>query len=195
MKLAHAEFMYDLVTSRKLSVGLELGFYHGVSTAYIAGALQDASEAWRLTTIDLLNARDRQPNIEEVLANVGLADRITVYFEPRSYTWRLMKLLEDGKYGKFDFCYIDGGHTWDNTGFGLSLVALLLKPGGWVVLDDLHWTPSSSPALRDRPSTSRLSGEELNTAAVEKVFELLVRRDSRFKNAFEWRGWGIAQRV
>ena len=62
------------------------------------------------------------------------------HFEKRSYNWRLMKFLEAGMYEFFDFCYVDGTHNWYADGFAYCLVSRLLKPGGWVVFDDLYWS-------------------------------------------------------
>ena len=41
MRLEQAIIFYEFVTENRLTNCLELGFFHGVSTAYIAGAIQD----------------------------------------------------------------------------------------------------------------------------------------------------------
>jgi predicted O-methyltransferase YrrM len=194
MSLRQAEILYDFISESKLRTCLELGFYHGVSSAYIAGALQDLGGG-HLTTIDLPRAMTLSPNIADILKRLKLDDLVTVYIEPRSYTWRLMRFLEAGMYGHFDFCYIDGGHTWDSTGFALSLVAHLLKPGGWVILDDLDWTLSTSPALSSKSWVQNLPEDEKVTPGVRKVFELLVCKDGRFQGLFEKGQWAFAQKV
>jgi hypothetical protein len=51
-----------------------------------------------------------------------------------------MKLLEVHADPIYDFCYIDGGHSWDVSGFGFFLVEKLVRPGGWLLFDDLDWT-------------------------------------------------------
>ncbi|QEE27300.1 class I SAM-dependent methyltransferase [Terriglobus albidus] len=194
MTFAQGRMMHDFILEHRLRRCLELGFYHGVSSAYIAGALQEI-DTGHLTTIDIPQALTLSPNINEVLKELQLQDLVTVFIEPRSYTWRLMRFLEAGMYGEFDFCYIDGGHTWDTTGFALSLVAHLLRPGGWVVLDDLDWTLATSPALSLKPSTKAFPEDERTTPGVRKTFELLICKDNRFENAFEKGKWGFAQRT
>jgi predicted O-methyltransferase YrrM len=193
MTLPQAWILYDLITTHKLHNCIELGFHHGVSSCYIAGAIQDSGRG-HLTTVDLQAASSLSPHIGDLLARLDLAEWVSVFFEPRSYTWRLMRLLEQGMYGHFDFCYIDGGHNWDNTGFALSLVAHLLKPNGWVVFDDLDWTFEMDHTLASDNRIRALPEDEKITAGVRKVFELLVRKDDRFCNVYERGQWGFAQR-
>src|SRR5216684_169136 len=66
MRLDQAEQLFSFLRSYDLKTCLELGFYHGVSSAYIAGALQELGTG-SLTTIDLEWARQLKPNIYEIL--------------------------------------------------------------------------------------------------------------------------------
>ncbi len=52
MKLKKANFFYDLIEAHQLRSILELGFFHGVSTVYLAGALEEIGGG-KITTIDL----------------------------------------------------------------------------------------------------------------------------------------------
>lgn len=192
MRLEHARVFYDLVTRNRLCNCLELGFFHGVSTAYIAGAIQDLGEG-KLTTIDLTTAVERNPNIEWVLSVTALRHLVQVYLEPQSFNWRLMRLLEEGNFETFDFCYVDGGHTWYNTGFAFCLVERLLKPGGWVVFDDLHHTFRQS-SNRDKPWVRRMPEEEQTTPQVGRVFDLLVESDPNFGSFRRMGQFGFARK-
>ena len=178
MRLEQAVMFYEFITENRLANCLELGFYHGVSTAYIAGAIQDLGIG-HLITIDLTTAAERTPNISWVLEITELSRYVQVIYEQKSYNWRLMKLLEEGQYESFDLCYIDGGHTWYDTGFAFCLVERLLKPGGWVVFDDLHYTYRKS-SNRDKSWVRRMTEEEQITPQVKRVFELLVETDPHF---------------
>lgn len=79
------------------------------------------NEDGHLTTIDLKSAKSRKPNIEELLEKLGLSSYVTVYYEPTSYNWRLMRLIEENSKPIFDFCYIDGGHDGITLGMPSSL--------------------------------------------------------------------------
>ena len=53
----------------------------------------------------------KEKNIEELLKKCDLEDYVTYYFEAISYTWRLMKFIEENDGPIFDFCYIDVSRT------------------------------------------------------------------------------------
>jgi len=192
MKLPQARIIYDLITGNRLCNCLELGFFHGVSTAYIAGAIQDLGEGG-VTTIDLKNAANREPNIEWVLSVTSLRDLVRVYLEDRSFNWRLMRLLEEGRFESFDFCYLDGGHSWYDTGFAFCLVDRLLKPEGWVVFDDLHYTFRRS-SNRDKPWVKRMPEEEQTEPQVQRAFELLVEANPNFGDFRRMGEFGFARK-
>jgi predicted O-methyltransferase YrrM len=184
--------LYDFVLSAKPLSVLELGFAHGVSACYIAAALA-ANGAGRLTTIDLESARERRPDIAQLLDRTGLADRVRPVHTPSSYTWELMRMLEETGPDErpFDFVFIDGAHTWDTDGFAFFLLDRLLAIGGSVLFDDLDWTYATSPTLKDTPFVAALTEQERTTPQVGKVFDLLVRRhpaygDVRVDGSFGW---------
>ena len=108
----------------------------------------------RVVTIDRDEARRRDPSITTVLSRAGVPDNVVeVYFEPRSYNWRLMRFLEEGRGGTFDFVHLDGAHTWKVDGLANYLALILLRPGGWILFDDLKWASrnrrsSTSPECR-----------------------------------------------
>jgi predicted O-methyltransferase YrrM len=192
MKLQQAKLFYDFITTNHLENCLELGFCHGVSTAYIAGAIQDLGTG-RLTSIDRTTAIEQNPNVESVLAAVGLSKFVHLFYEPRSFNWRLMKFLEEGRNESFDFCYIDGGHSWYDTGFAFCLVERLLKRGGWVVFDDLDYTFRRSPS-QDKQWVRRMPEEEQVVPQVGKVFELLVEADPLFGDFRRIGSFGFARK-
>lgn len=192
MRLEQAEVLHSFLRSEGLQTCLELGFYHGVSTAYIAGALQELGRG-SVTTIDLDYTRTLKPNITEILESLGLAHLVTYYFEATSYNWRLMKFLENGFQQTFDFCYIDGGHNWYSTGFAFCLVSRLLRPGGWIIFDDLDWTHEDE-TVRATPRVIAMPSEERTTPQIRKVYELLVRPDPDFDYFYEHGQWGYARK-
>ena len=197
MDEARAAFLRELVRAQNLAEVLELGFAHGKSSAYIAAILEDEGRG-HLTTIDLEAVTARTPAIGEVLAAVGLTHRVTPILAARSYTWELSKLLRRAPRPQFDLCYFDGGHTWDQTGFGFLLTDMLLRPGGWIVFDDLNWTINRSLAARGLAPEEGYKGysaDEKEARGVRMVFDLLVphlgyvnaREEKRFR-------WGVAQK-
>lgn len=195
MSFGQAKYLERFIKSKNLSNFLELGFAHGVSSCYLATILNE-SGGGHLTTIDLKSAKNRKPNIEELLNKLNLQEYVSVYYEYESYNWRLMKFIEENDEPIFDFCYIDGAHDWNVDGFAFLLVDKLLKPGGWIIFDDMDWSFGSSPSMRNIPRVSNMPDDVKNTPHVAKVFDLLVRTNPDYGN-FEITdfGWGIAQKI
>lgn len=55
-----------------------------------------------------------------------------------TYAWTLFDLLQDGE--AFDVIYVDGHHTFYVDFPAFILADLLLKPGGYLLVDDIQWT-------------------------------------------------------
>jgi predicted O-methyltransferase YrrM len=192
MTLRQAERMKTLIVDSDAREVLELGCGHGVSTAYIAVALSASNGS--LVTIDLDAARQRKPNVEELLERVQQRERVTVHYEPTCYTWRLMKLLEEEPRPRFDLCYIDGAHSWFVDGLAFFLVDRLLKPGGWIVFDDLDWTFARSSTLRRTDEVRGMPEDERAHPHVRKIYELLVKPHPSYSNFRVEEGWAYAQK-
>ncbi len=201
MAPAEGRVVYDFIRRTCSQEILELGFCHGVSTCYMAAALQEAGTG-HILTIDSRFVRDKVPSIESLVQRAGLSAYVTPVYAHSTYVWELMRLIEEqGHEGvcrpSFDFCFIDGAHTWAVDGFAFFLVDKLLRPGGWVLFDDLCW----APGIDMPPETAwvgDLSDEERATPQMTKVFDLLVRQHGRYGNIradLRWGlGWGWAQK-
>ena len=191
-----ANFIRDFMHKNQVENVLELGFFQGKSSAYFAAIMEDQGKG-HLTTIDMHYAAKRKPSISEVLKKLGLSHRVDMIYAQRSYTWELGKMLQQTPRPQFDLCYLDGGHTWDVTGYGFVIVDMLLKPGGWIIFDDLDWTISKS--LKGRPISGTCwkgySDDEQNSKGVRMVWELIVPH-LKYVNRFEESrfAWGIAQK-
>jgi hypothetical protein len=87
------------------------------------------------------------------------------------------------------------------TGFGFLLVDMLLKPGGWIVFDDMDWTISKSIAYNSdnrehwEKAYKSYSADEKESPGVRMTFELIAPR-LNYKNFYEEKrfGWGFAQK-
>lgn len=173
---------------------LELGFRHGVSTCYLADHLRDVGGG-HVTTIDLAAVRHETPNIEDLLTELDLRDLVTVWYEPTSYTWRLMKMLAEDPTPRFDLCYLDGAHNWFVDGFAFFLVDRLLRSGGWIVFDDVTWTYATSPALRDSPLVKEMPADERDIPQVKLIVDLLVRPHPDYGKVRLDGDWAFVQKL
>src|SRR5262249_11157390 len=106
------------------------------------------------------------------------------------FTMALLNMLEQPVRPKFDLCYFDGGHSWDETGFAFLLIDKLLTPGAWVIFDDLDWTMATAPSL----ANSTHPEVERQFRQVRKVWEILVPEANYINKQETTFGWGIAQK-
>ena len=195
-----ARSLYGFVVENECRDILELGFAHGKSSCYLAAAVQELGSG-SVLTMDNEGSRRREPNIETLLKQTGLSGWVKTVYASRSFTWELMKVIEEATVDRrcrprFDFCFLDAGHTWDVTGFGFFLVEKLLRPGGWLLFDDLRWTMAGSPNPNVQRQAARVSEKEATTAQVQKVFSLLVETHPDFGNCRIDKGnWGWAQKL
>jgi len=186
--------MTDLIRENRLERVLELGFYHGASTSFIANAVSGFANG-SVVCIDKERARTMEPNVEGLLERLGLRDRARVHYEPTSYLWRLMKMLEEHPEPVFDLCYLDGAHNWFVDGFAFFLVDRLLKPGGWIILDDLNWRYEDSPTFRGSETLRNMPVEERECFQLRNVFELLIQRHPAYGKFREEGNWAYAQKL
>lgn len=197
MTPARAEMIVDLIFDHKLTQAIEVGFAHGVSTSYIAAALEEASpESGALvTSIDIKASAELSPKPENFLDALGLTDRVDIYREATCATWRLMRMLDADPSPRFDLFFLDGAHTWAADGFLFFLVDRLMRPGGWIVLDDLNWTLAGCPESMARPEVAALPIEQRDTAQVGKVYDLLIRTHPGYGNFRVDGQWAFAQKL
>jgi predicted O-methyltransferase YrrM len=200
MTYVQAQTLDDLFTRHKIRDCLELGFHHGVSSAYMAAILKK-NGGGHLTTIDRLAAKTNSPNIEQLLQGLDLEGYVTIHYETVSYNWRLMDLIESPAAPRFDFCYIDGGHRWEPDGFAFFLVEKLLRSGGWILFDDLNHSFFKTysergliPPSGELPKGAGLTEREFRTEQIRKVWDLLVKQHPSFHNFREDERWGFAQK-
>jgi predicted O-methyltransferase YrrM len=193
MTFPQAKTITDIIVENQFKNILELGFHHGVSTCYMAGAIDELGGG-NITTIDLISKSKIEPNINDLLNKLGLVKFVTAIYEPTSYTWRLMKMLEEDPSPRFDFCYLDGAHSWFVDGFAFFLIDRLLKPGGLILFDDINWTYDIS-SLRDTQQVKQMPQDERSIPQVRKIYELLVKPHPSYGEFIEKDGWAYARKT
>ncbi len=191
--------VYDHIRATRPADVLELGTAHGVSASYMAAALEANGEG-QLTTVDHAGAA-YDPGPEAVLEHAGLAHRVRIVREHSSYNWFLKQEVERASdtagntQPRFDFCYLDGAKNFNIDGLAVVMIEKLLKPGGWLLMDDLDWTYQDNPWIvpsGDGRPLGPLSESERTEPHLSAVFELIVKQHpsfSRFRREDEWYGW------
>ncbi len=95
----------------------------------------------------------------------------------------------------YDFCYLDGSKNFNLDGLAVVLIEKLLKPDGWLLMDDLEWTYEHNPWIAphdDGRPLGPMSDEERTEPHLLAVFELIVTQHpgfTRFVREDAWYGW------
>lgn len=191
--------VYQHIRTGDTETALELGTAHGVSAAYMAAALE-AKGRGRVVTVDHAGAA-YDPSPEEVLEQAGLAHRVTIVRRHSSYNWFLKEEIEQASdaagncHPRYDFCYLDGSKNWNVDGLAVVLIEKLLRPQGWLLMDDLEWTYEQNPWIlphEDGRPLGPLSDSERTEPHLLAVFELIVKQHpgfTRFVREDAWYGW------
>ena len=194
MNFSQAKEITNVIIKNDYQHILELGFSHGVSTCYMAGALDELGRG-SITTIDLAKTKNFQPNVDMLLDQLDLRRGVTVYYEPTSYVWRLLKMLEEDATPRFDLCFLDGVHDWFTDGFAFYLVDKLLKENGLIIFDDLDWSYDRSAALKNTDRGKKMPDDEKQTHQIRKVYEILVKTHPAYGRFVTKDGWAYAYKM
>jgi predicted O-methyltransferase YrrM len=195
MTTEQAHILRGLLEEEDARNVLEIGFVNGKSSAYISAVLHDMGEG-QLTTLGMQSAYKQSPNIDTLLAKTGLAHLVSPFYCKRAYTWELQRLINSDDPPTFDFCFFSGGLTWDQVGFGVFLVNMLLRPGGVLTLVNMDWSMERSPYYKSRPEqTRRYDPDEIEATPVRLVWDTVLPALG-FEHVREYEDvrWGIARK-
>lgn len=157
IKLDHGIFLYNMIIKNKFTKVLEVGFAYGTSGLFITAALKnlelygnktyhravDPNQSTQWQNIGRLNIKRLGYNNSEVIEKpnyIALPDLLKDRL--KDIKWNESKY--DSNYERFDLVFIDGWHTFDYTLLDFFYADLLLRPGGYIVVDDAKFD-----ALRD----------------------------------------------
>lgn len=174
--------MYDLIIQYKLTSCLELGTGFGATACIITSALERIGQG-KLITVD--RVLHNPVNVNVLLDHASInRDHIEVVVDELGYNWYLADVLSQQIKSNsgldteiFDLCFIDGAHEWETDALAYFLSLKLLKPGGWMVLDDLDFRLRT---LDQRPEYKDKSQRELDTYQVRMIFDLLLVNHTDF---------------
>jgi predicted O-methyltransferase YrrM len=125
-------FLHELVRSRPIRSSIEVGCGFGLSSAQICTALMDRPGARHLILDPFQTAVFKDAGVQ-LLRRIGV-DFFELIEKPSEIA--LPGLLAAGE--KFDFCFIDGFHTFDHTLIDFYYLNRMLRVGGIMAIDDVN---------------------------------------------------------
>jgi predicted O-methyltransferase YrrM len=191
--------LYEHIRETRPENLLELGTARGGSAVFIAAALE-ANGAGHVTSVDSTRWQWLDPTPAELLEKAGLSSWVTLDKRFSTYTWFLKAEIEKhldavgSAQPEYDFIFLDGSKNWSTDGLAVVLAERLLRPGGWLLLDDLGWNyEKHCEAPRHYEiEIAKLSDEERIQPHLRAVFDLLIRTNPAFDQFViqdNWWGW------
>ncbi len=175
--------IYEFIVRNKPTSIIELGTGFGTTSCVMAAAMQEYGES-NITTVDMY--LHDPVNVKVLMQHSGLSDKaINVVADPLGYTWYLADLIKKQSPDHicqplFDLCLLDGAHEWNPDALAFFLIAKLIKPGGWLIMDDINFNLRMIPNWQE--SFGSYSDRELDTFQIRMVYDLLVRQHPDFSD-------------
>lgn len=169
--------LQSLIRKYKPQRTIEIGCAFGISSLYICSELEKQGEGKHHTIIDgFQSAAFHNIGVANLAkANVNFYELIEGLSEIE-----LPRLLSEGK--KYDFCFIDGNHTFDHTLIDFFYLNRMLNVGGIMVFDDVSF-PAVTKAVRyvlNYPAYQYVDHVEINYTGSRKLFESVVKKPLNF---------------
>lgn len=109
-----------------------------------------------------------------------------------SYNWNLSELIFIMRAkkinGLFDVVYLDGGHTLLISGLAVCMLKYLIRKGGFLILDDLHWTIAGNKVLKEAGATL-YTEQQMDDMQILRVQEIFLRNDPCFEKLSDERAY------
>ena len=156
----------------------EFGFYQAATAENVCKLFPNA-------TLHLFDYPETIERAKPILAKYP--NRVFYYANTQkyndSYNWSLIKLLkEQNGVPFFDYCFLDGAHTFAIDALSFFMCDKLTRVGGYIDFDDYNWTirgssmdPSKVPIIAEQ-----YTQEQIDTHQIALIVDELVRRDPRF---------------
>ncbi len=155
----------------------ELGIGIGATSFTLARCMDNAGK------LHLFDFHDKLSQLQADLASLGFTNvecfgNTSKHWD--SYNWTLGKFLLAGQREVYDYIYLDGAHTFAVDGLAFVLCDKLLKPGGFIEVDDYHWKFSQSQWMRECRNAF-MTDEQIDTAQLAMVVDLFLNGNPAYE--------------
>jgi predicted O-methyltransferase YrrM len=169
------EFLRQLVRKHQPKTTIEIGCAQGISSLYICSELQKTAGAhhtivdgWQSTGYKNIGIN----NLKKAgLDCFDLIEGVSEIVLPR--------LLSEQK--NYDFCFIDGNHTFDHTLLDFFYLNRMTKVGGIIVLDDVGMPAVNKVAryILNYPAYRQIGSVQYELSFKRRLFERAMKAPLR----------------
>lgn len=155
----------------------ELGVGIGATSLMLARCMNNAGK------LHLFDFNDKLTQLAADFALLGFTN--IEYFGNSakhwdSYNWTLGKFLLAGQRAVYDYIYLDGAHTFAVDALAITLCDRLLKPGGFLEVDDYYWKFSQSQWMK-QTRHDFMTDEQIDTAQLAMVVDLFLNGNPAYE--------------
>jgi hypothetical protein len=157
----------------------EFGFYKGATALQIV-------EHFPHSDLFLFDYESAVENVQEKFSPYG--QRVNFWASSQkfldSYNWSLMKIImEKDSQPIFDYCFLDGAHTFAIDALAFFLIDRCLRVGGYVDFDDYSWRlQGSSLDPINVPETALMyTDEQISSRQLKILIDHIVKKESRYE--------------
>jgi len=177
------QFMEKIFNKEKIFSYAEFGFYK-------ADTARNVCERFPNCTLHLFDYFENVDSAKEKLKKFD--NKIFFYGNTQkyndSYNWSLIQLIQKNHNEPiFDYCFLDGAHTFAIDALNFLLCDRLTRVGGYIDFDDYTWKlrgssldPVKVPIIADQ-----YTDEQIDSRQVALIVDHLVRPDKRYREIVE----------
>lgn len=138
---SEGQFLVDIIKNNPVEKTLEVGCAFGIASLFICSGLENKNDPQH-TIIDPFQTEHFS---KTGIANLDSAGFNFYRFFEKGSEFKLPEIAAD-EAGSFDLIFIDGYHTFDHTLLDMFYANLLIRKGGFIVVDDCNM-PGVSKAI------------------------------------------------
>ena len=161
----HGQFMGLLTRLTRARKALEVGVFTGYSSLAASMAMPEDGQ---LIACDI--SEEYTSSARNFWEKAGVANKIDLRIAPAAET--LQQLVNDGQDNSFDMAFIDADKTGYDTYYELTLK--LLRPGGWLMIDNVLWSGTVADPEKTDPDTLALKSLNEKIVADDRVEMVLL---------------------
>lgn len=167
----------------------EVGVGIGATTVELLHVLDGSGDLHLFDFVDKVTELASDVKLDGTYKGVTLHTHGNSRRTYNSYAWTLAQFISSlhrkGQPTKiFDLVYIHGLHLFHHDAAACAILKDMIRPGGYIVLDDMQWTIDGSPSMnpKKRADTRKeFSDEQIRLSHMSLIAEAVLATDARFE--------------